>query len=287
MFDNDNWYNSTIQGGFMELIDLHIHTRLSDGIHTKEETINKVKEYNLKRIAITDHDILNENPSEQLIIPAVEMSSTYKNNGLFHILGYHIDVHNEQLKLLSKDHLTLEVNNCLSRDDYFMNEMSKKHRIDLEEYKRFDTFAKPLPGQQFISKAQEYLIHKGICMDRRDFFKKLYPEVFPDGMPMTPPTYSSPETVIQAIQSAGGIAILAHPFSKRQRLELNESLKLFSSLGIDGFECFHPKATKEEQENCLKWSLDNNYYISGGSDYHGDRYGRKLGIHNEYINIPL
>jgi len=36
--------------------DLHIHTNYSDGYHTPQEIIEKVKSLGLRAIAITDHD---------------------------------------------------------------------------------------------------------------------------------------------------------------------------------------------------------------------------------------
>ena len=39
---------------------------------------------------------------------------------------------------------------------------------------------------------------------------------------------------------------------------------------IDGIECFYTTFTKEQNEYLLKLCKQNNYYISGGSDYHGD-----------------
>ena len=39
-----------------KIIDLHIHTRNSDGSDTTEEILKKCKDLNLEYISITDHD---------------------------------------------------------------------------------------------------------------------------------------------------------------------------------------------------------------------------------------
>ena len=44
----------------MEKIDLHIHTNLSDGVLTPEEVVNLALKNGCKKIAITDHDIYND-----------------------------------------------------------------------------------------------------------------------------------------------------------------------------------------------------------------------------------
>lgn len=41
------------------MIDLHIHTKYSDGTDTMEELLQKAEELNLKYISITDHDNCN------------------------------------------------------------------------------------------------------------------------------------------------------------------------------------------------------------------------------------
>lgn len=43
----------------INMIDLHIHTKYSDGTDTMEELLQKAEELNLKYISITDHDNCN------------------------------------------------------------------------------------------------------------------------------------------------------------------------------------------------------------------------------------
>ena len=86
------------------LIDLHVHTKASDGTMTPAEVVAHAVEKGLRAIAITDHDTVDgvdeaARAGRELdleVIPGVEVSVDY-NNGEMHILGYFIDVQNPEL----------------------------------------------------------------------------------------------------------------------------------------------------------------------------------------------
>ncbi|ELS01651.1 putative metal-dependent phosphoesterase, PHP family [Xenococcus sp. PCC 7305] len=82
------------------------------------------------------------------------------------------------------------------------------------------------------------------------------------------------EIVINSIQKAGGLAVLAHPF--RYRRPAGELIPLVAYLGIDGIEAYYsynktnpwkasPNQTKESLELAFKYDL----YTSCGTDTHG------------------
>ena len=63
--------------------------------------------------------------------------------------------------------------------------------------------------------------------------------------------------------------------------------ELKSKAKLDGIECFHPSASKEQRKVLLKYAKENNLYISGGSDYHGKlKPDIEIGIGRGDINIP-
>lgn len=214
-------------------LDLHIHTNASDGTWTPEELIDEVIKSDLKFISITDHDTIGNVKTVKklskernlLFIEGVEVSSSLDGN-LFHVLEYGFSLDNDLLNTLLQHNITLEADNNRLRDDICINTLiDSGHRIDRDEYNYFENGPEPIPGKQFRSKAIEFLIHSGLCKDRKDFFERLYIGGTPIGFPKFP----HPLEVIQAIKAAGGIPVLAHPVHRSNILSLVDTLELFKT----------------------------------------------------------
>lgn len=87
---------------FYNNVDLHVHSNESDGEMTPYEIVEQAKSQNKKYIAICDHNTIDAYLStnilrEEMVIPAVEFDCFYKGV-LIHILGYGINVDNEEIK---------------------------------------------------------------------------------------------------------------------------------------------------------------------------------------------
>ena len=82
------------------MIDLHMHTKHSDGDHELSDVLRMCEAENLTAISITDHDTVEaytelENPATRSlfsghIIPGVEISALCHNIPI-EILGYGVD----------------------------------------------------------------------------------------------------------------------------------------------------------------------------------------------------
>ena len=92
--------------GIKMKIDLHIHTKMSDGELTPKEVIDKAIENKVKVISIADHDTIEAYTEEFIqyaenkgikLIKGVEISTKINKCGI-HVLGYNIDVENEKFK---------------------------------------------------------------------------------------------------------------------------------------------------------------------------------------------
>ena len=99
--------------------------------------------------------------------------------------------------------------------------------------------------------------------------------------------------VIEVINNANGIPILAHPNS----LELDHHnfeilIKDMVANNLKGLEIFHPHMSEEEREYYYGIAEYYNLFISGGTDYHGEHVKPNIklgtGINNVYItDLPL
>lgn len=100
--DLKNLLLSFKQEDFYKNVDLHIHSKESDGKLDAVEILEQAKNKGLKYISISDHNCidayLNTNIlSCDMVIPAVEFDCFFKGT-LMHILGYGIDIDNKELK---------------------------------------------------------------------------------------------------------------------------------------------------------------------------------------------
>lgn len=103
-------FSSFKKEDFYSKVNLHIHSNYSDGIDDFDKIIERAKELNMKYISITDHNCISgyknsKYKDEPILIKGVEFDCFYKMS-LLHILGYDIDIENENInKLCAKSKL--------------------------------------------------------------------------------------------------------------------------------------------------------------------------------------
>lgn len=244
--------------------DLHIHTTASDGTWTPQELIDKVLEAHIGALAVTDHDsIANVAATAKLaaeagikFLPAAEICAT-KNNIMFHILGYGIDIENTVLlELLQHNEQLLE-----QKDVESIAVLEKEHwAVSVEEFRAYD-YDRRRGGWRALA----YLQDKGLCRDVNDFFGRIFTKEHNLGFPQFPPV----DEVIKAVHLAGGAAVCAHAASGFHGPGLHKVLSLLEEERFDGFECYHSEHTAEDTEALLQYCRERKLLISGGSDTHG------------------
>ena len=80
---------------FPEIIDLHMHTTVSDGTDTPSEILARIKNAGLELFAVTDHDACKgcgmiakiREETDPLFLNGIEFSCR-DEGGKYHILGY-------------------------------------------------------------------------------------------------------------------------------------------------------------------------------------------------------
>ncbi|MDD6796638.1 MAG: PHP domain-containing protein [Clostridiaceae bacterium] len=247
--------------------DLHIHSYYSDGTMSPKEILEMAKNNNVALMAITDHDVL-EGARELLkicegtgikCIAGVELDAKYKDLN-FHILGYGVDLENEDFKnFVKKDRALLdEVNTRL------IEMMEKDYEdISLEDYNNY-SYKRNKGGW----KALHYFIHKGLTNNVWEGFG-IYAKYNHHNTCVDFPTIKE---VCDKIHKAGGKAVLAHPgkvIYKDTIDEFIEEVKGIISFGIDGIECYYPAHSDEITEACLNICREEELFITTGSDCHG------------------
>lgn len=267
-----------------KLVDLHTHSTASDGSLSPQELVRYAKKKGAAAISLTDHDTV-EGLEEALtagqeleleVIPGLEISAQYEG-GTMHILGYYIDPSDPDL------------NRELSRLQQARKERNPKILeklraqgipITLDQIK---TLAKGQIGRPHIARV---LVQLGAVSSIKEAFQKYltkgalaYVEKF-----RFPPLKS-----ISLILRAGGIPILAHPFTLNcsSLRDLKVLVKELKSKGLYGMEVFYPEHTAEQTRDYLSLVRELNLLYTGGTDYHGNnREKTDLLTGNGNLKIP-
>lgn len=251
----------------MNYIDLHVHSSASDGSLTPEEVVELAKHAGLASFALTDHDTV-EGVERALdhakkikgieVIPGTELSCYY-NDREIHIVGLFINHKDETfLNELQKLEQAREARN----EKMVQNFVDAGIPITLEELKHGNP-------NSVITRAHfaRVLIEKGICKDKNEVFDKYLGIGCPFYLPKPKVT---PEHVISLINQAGGIAILAHPYSyKLSKTEIEHMLDDLIPAGLSGMECYYSTYDDGQMQELRNIAHAKNLLISGGSDFHG------------------
>jgi len=248
-------------------IDLHVHTTASDGTMSPAEVVRYAKEKGLRTIAITDHDTI-EGIAEGLqegrklgleVIPGVEVSVDFAK-GTMHLLGYYIDYTSAEL---------LEKLAIVQRARAERNlKIIEKLRglgidIDLSEIKEA-----PEHGQIGRPHFAYALVQKGYVQNIQDAFERYLRK----GGPAYAEKFKfSPQEAMSVIHKAGGVTVLAHPFTLNQ-LQLHDLEPVIVELkenGLDGIETYYPEHSEGQTKFYRHLAQKYGLAITGGSDFHG------------------
>ncbi len=248
------------------MVDLHSHSIHSDGTKTPSELLNLAKENNITIYAITDHDDIEGSkklvslPHEGITIySGVELNAKV-DKGQMHILGYNIDLYNSNLNEKLKELKNNSKHNIM----LYVNQLKEDYNIELPQsdidtiLNREGNIGRPLLAL--------LLIKYGYIDTVAEAFEKY----LSDEKVRHHKMWITKEECIKLINEAGGISVLAHPFTlKLTNDELIEEIKQLVSLGLKGIEIIHSKSTEEQREFYKKIAKDFNLITTGGTDYHG------------------
>jgi predicted metal-dependent phosphoesterase TrpH len=80
----------------------------------------------------------------------------------------------------------------------------------------------------------------------------------------------TPADAIATIKSAGGVAVIAHPFaSRRGQILTADSFQDLVAAGLDGIEVHHRDQNAAEQHVLTEIARELHLVTTGASDYHG------------------
>ncbi|MAT58897.1 MAG: PHP domain-containing protein [Melioribacteraceae bacterium] len=256
-------------------IDLHTHTVYSDGSLTPKELLDYAKSVHLTTISITDHDTIDAIPEAKKygkeigveVIPGLEISTDIEDKEV-HLLGYFIDINDEELKKYLR---------FFREERFFRAKRMIKKLNDLNIDISIDDVLKIAKnsaiGRPHIAAA---LLEKGYINNFYEAFNKYIGD---NGPAYERKIHVSAQSAVKLIADAGGLCFIAHPGHLKESILTN-----LINAGIDGIEVIHPSHNDFQVK--FYRGIVNQYCLleSGGSDFHGSIKGDERNLGKYYIS---
>jgi|Deesub1362B_J571_1020462.scaffolds.fasta_scaffold12869_2 hypothetical protein len=251
-------------------VDLHTHTTASDGDLSPAELVQAAKAAGLGAVAVTDHDTLDGlaealEEGERIgieVISGVEISVEMdRGKGTFHLLGYGIDPHHEGLR------------SVLGRLQQARSERN------LRILERLETLGMPLNpsllerlaggGQVGRPHFARALVAEGYVQTVEEAFDRFLGK----GRPAYVDKFRlGPSEAIEVVKSAGGIPVLAHPFTLGFEIPLQLEAfvaRLVEEFGLMGLEVLYPDHDDGMVSRYMDLAERYDLLKTGGTDFHG------------------
>jgi 3',5'-nucleoside bisphosphate phosphatase len=279
------------------MIDLHMHTTVSDGGDSPTELVEKAAAAGLDAIAVTDHD--NDSGCDEAVaagrergvevVRGVEIScdvDTLNQRGYrpqrrptMHLLGYFIP---EGANKLSG--ALAELQHHRANRNRLMVERLNELGMDVT-FEEIEAEAGGPGAQIGRPHFAAVLVRHGAVPD--------YQTAFDEYLAKGAKAYLArriytPDDAIRLMLAAGVVPVLAHPFTLfLESSDLERFVDELCAVGLKGIEGYHGDLPVDEQEPFRRIGKERGLVVSGGSDYHGHmRPGRNLpgGEHN--VTVP-
>jgi 3',5'-nucleoside bisphosphate phosphatase len=246
-------------------IDLHLHTTASDGRCSPLELVEHAAAAGLSVMAATDHDTtasvdeVRVRAAERGIdaIPGIEITAVEDGRDV-HVLSYFL----RTTDVSFREFLAGQRRTRVERVRAIAGRLAELGMpVDLSEaLAAVGHQSTRAIGRPQVARA---MVAAGHVADTREAFDKWLAPDLPAFVPRSGP---SPETVIETIHRAGGLASLAHP----GRTQIDARIPELRDAGLDALEAYHSDHDAAAADRYHRMADDLGLLITGGSDYHGD-----------------
>jgi predicted metal-dependent phosphoesterase TrpH len=248
-------------------IDLHTHSRASDGTDTPADLVRAGVAAGLDVLAITDHDTASgwaeaSAAAVELgleLVPGMEISTRHRGRSV-HLLAYLPDP--------TYPPLAAELDRVLdgrgSRVPAMLQQLRRLGVDITEDDVRRASDGTAAPGRPHVADA---LVTLGVVADRTDAFSRFLGA----GKPAYVDRYAAPlEDTIRYVTAAGGVAVIAHPWGRGGLGRPDEAvLAALQAVGLAGIEVDHQDHDAATRERLRAIARDLGLVATGSSDYHG------------------
>lgn len=248
-------------------IDLHTHSRVSDGTDTPEELVRSAYEQGLDVLGITDHDTTEgwEEAAETAtdfgltLVRGIEISTKLGRESV-HLLAYLPDPTYPPLVEALERILD-------GRDDRVpkivgaLNGLGIDITVDAVKTMAGEAAA---TGRPHVA---DVLVANGVVANRDEAFS----EYLSPGRPAYVERYAAGlEDTIGLVRDAGGVTVLAHPWGRHAAEGLDEAgIARLVEIGLTGIEVDHQDHAPEVRDELRDIAGNLGIVVTGSSDYHG------------------
>jgi 3',5'-nucleoside bisphosphate phosphatase len=249
-------------------IDLHTHSSLSDGTDSPEEVVRKAAAAGLDVVALTDHDTFDgldaavaegERVGVQ-VLRGMELSCSRRGDSV-HLLAYganpaNTDLAGEMVRVRG------------GRKGRLAGVLTKLAELGVpvsEAEVMAQVGDSPSVGRPHIADA---MIKAGHVRDREEAFERFLAE----GGPAHVPRYAIElERGIDLVHSAGGVAVIGHPWGRGREHVLPPAVlsALVADHALDGVEVDHQDHDAATRAQLRTLAAELGLLATGSSDYHG------------------
>jgi len=246
--------------------DLHAHSTCSDGTLTPAELVRHAHAQGVDVLALTDHDVTDGLAEAAMsaavtgltLIPGAEISVTWERQTI-HIVGLGINVENTAMqqglaRLREFRHW---------RAQEMDRRLCKKNISGALEHVSAHARGTILSRTHFA----HFLVARGYVRDNRQAFKQFLARGKPAHVPGQ---WAELPQAVDWIQSAGGVAVIAHPARyKLTRTKLHRLIGEFKECGGLAIEVISGSHGPDENRRFAELATTFGLLASLGSDYHG------------------
>jgi predicted metal-dependent phosphoesterase TrpH len=266
-------------------IDLHIHSRFSDGRLTPNAIFKQAVKKGLSLISITDHDSIDCQVDAGIMakryginyLYGLELNVSFSPPGYkdlkpisLDFLAYQYDIHSKPL-VVKLDELREYRKKRAEKILDNINRELDKQRLKEFTHNDLEKIEKSVHGAFGRPHIADYMVHKGIVSSRKEAFSRYLVKCNVPKMPLTLTEAS------RLVRGAGGKLFLAHPNHPRGTslikisANLREQQKIIKQdmiPYIDGVECWHSAHDQKSTASYIKFAQETGLMVTGGSDCH-------------------
>ncbi len=266
------------------MIDLHTHSRFSDGSDSPQGIVELAKAAGCSCVALTDHDRIDgieiaRSRARELeigFVPGVEISCIFES-GTFHLLAYFLEPTSGPLQ----DRLA-DIQKARSDRNMVLAARLREGGIPITWDELMDEAGGPNLGRPHFAAV---MVKKGIVSSIQEAFDKYLAK----GKPFyVPKVLLTPKEAIELVVASNALPVIAHPLTLGvSNNQLESILAELKEYGLVGAESYYARYSKVERISLVRMSQSLSLVPTGGSDYHGTyKTGLQICVGEGDLEVP-